>query len=1151
MSSPEVIKLVVIGDGAVGKTCLLISYANNRFPEDYIPTVFDNYVVNLTAGDRNIELGLWDTAGQEEYDKLRPLSYANANWYPEVMHFCPDVPQILVGTKSDTRDDRGVIDKLDSQNQKPVTVEQGNDLARKIKAIKYMECSAKTSQNLKQVFDEAINGSVGVPLSSSLYPVLATTDTTTTTTTTTSATATSASVTPQTSGSTTPQPNTPPTTAAALKQQEVSPIYDPERSFTLSEFKDTLLRLLDMTSHHQDWPLFLSKVFTPSLGLSSHMNNESLKYSRTRLVIDRLLENYLNHFLPLDRNNDTPSSQRQSLCFFKILAECYLGHTVPKYTTARTPHDANYIFSINIEHSEIYSELAMKLVTHLHRFIKAQPSSTYSLQMAESIRYPIFMYIVSYFENLDATRQPAVSPDSVLSIWLNYLTPWSHSSPTKDKRSAIHSTLHFLDNSSMSSSSSSSSSGSQHQSNGAPIIESFVVDNFYLYSYIYTVFLSRVLVCYDFKESSRLRSSRSSGIHRVLDLFSSPALLSLLRRINLHHVVLCRYGSLQAIPVAAIESENLSRDILNNLDKQINLFDLRDNIWSISMFSAKISEEAKVFANRYASYSRLHKDYIADKLSVIHNCMIVVSDIVATPLKPTARETIKSLMPRRNSDGTLSDDGRKQIYDGTKVCRQLDDAVRYPSSLRNPITSAEFGLPIKMVYKYTDNKQIRELSRFVFRKDVLLKASLALLLAYINLSDLKQLLDQVESGGSHYSEGSQPVADMTVEVKKVVKLSLPITEDQIKLLVESAVRAPYGKGTETIVDTDVRKSVAMDLGMAGQKIKANLYKMLVYDEGAFFLPHKDTEKENNMFGGDLVIRHGQHSSVVSLENNDPATIRYCAFYADCEHEVKPVTKGNRVCLVYNLCRTGKRPADEKVDIDSMIKSHNTVEPIRQCIKRAFNNVAQKKLVVLLEHSYPLKGFSAKKLKGKDSITANLLSGIAHKLGLEAAVGIVSILEEGTLYHDEAKAKDVPKSGLVVHDDEYNRQVMTDDDTYFTVQLCAVSAMNGGASSIGESIMVHDGEIFPDDGLKGAPPAKRLVTEITGNTGSQYEKLYQVAAVVLINTGGFVGDNEEAKQQVVDGTNVEESTTTATTTTNTDDNDDEEIDTQATKKQKKE
>jgi len=172
----ETIKLVVIGDGAVGKTCLLISYANNRFPEDYIPTVFDNYVVNLTAGDRNIELGLWDTAGQEEYDRLRPLSYANANvflicfslvnpvsfenvsakWYPEVMHFCPEVPQILVGTKLDARSDQGLLEKLKGQGQRPVTTELGQELARKIKAVKYMECSAKTSEGLKAVFDEAI-----------------------------------------------------------------------------------------------------------------------------------------------------------------------------------------------------------------------------------------------------------------------------------------------------------------------------------------------------------------------------------------------------------------------------------------------------------------------------------------------------------------------------------------------------------------------------------------------------------------------------------------------------------------------------------------------------------------------------------------------------------------------------------------------------------------------------------------------------------------------------------------------------------------------------------------------------------------------------------------------------------------------------------
>jgi len=165
-----------VGDGAVGKTCLLISYANNRFPKEYVPTVFDNYVVNLTAGDETIELGLWDTAGQEEYDRIRPLSYGNADvfllcfsvvgptsyenvtskWFNEIRHYCPQTPILLIGTKTDLRNDDDTIGSLKKMNQHPVTTPQGEELARKLKVVQYLECSAYTGDNLKVVFDTAV-----------------------------------------------------------------------------------------------------------------------------------------------------------------------------------------------------------------------------------------------------------------------------------------------------------------------------------------------------------------------------------------------------------------------------------------------------------------------------------------------------------------------------------------------------------------------------------------------------------------------------------------------------------------------------------------------------------------------------------------------------------------------------------------------------------------------------------------------------------------------------------------------------------------------------------------------------------------------------------------------------------------------------------
>ena len=180
----QTLKCVVVGDGAVGKTCLLISYTTNQFPADYVPTVFDNYAVTVMIGDEPYTLGLFDTAGQEDYDRLRPLSYPSTDvflvcfsvisppsfenvkekWFPEVHHHCPGVPCLVVGTQIDLRDDKVIIEKLQRQGLRPITSEQGSRLARELKAVKYVECSALTQRGLKNVFDEAIVAALEPPV---------------------------------------------------------------------------------------------------------------------------------------------------------------------------------------------------------------------------------------------------------------------------------------------------------------------------------------------------------------------------------------------------------------------------------------------------------------------------------------------------------------------------------------------------------------------------------------------------------------------------------------------------------------------------------------------------------------------------------------------------------------------------------------------------------------------------------------------------------------------------------------------------------------------------------------------------------------------------------------------------------------------------
>mmetsp|Transcript_15573 Transcript_15573/g.39774 ORF Transcript_15573/g.39774 Transcript_15573/m.39774 type:complete len:144 (-) Transcript_15573:42-473(-) len=132
MSQPLEVKCVVVGDGAVGKTCMLICYTEGKFPKEYVPTVFDNYEATIFVEGKEVKFSLWDTAGQEGYARIRTLSYPKTDifllcfsvanypsyvnckdrWYGEIRHHCPNVPIILVGTKIDLRNDQETLEEL-------------------------------------------------------------------------------------------------------------------------------------------------------------------------------------------------------------------------------------------------------------------------------------------------------------------------------------------------------------------------------------------------------------------------------------------------------------------------------------------------------------------------------------------------------------------------------------------------------------------------------------------------------------------------------------------------------------------------------------------------------------------------------------------------------------------------------------------------------------------------------------------------------------------------------------------------------------------------------------------------------------------------------------------------------------------------------
>jgi predicted 2-oxoglutarate/Fe(II)-dependent dioxygenase YbiX len=226
-------------------------------------------------------------------------------------------------------------------------------------------------------------------------------------------------------------------------------------------------------------------------------------------------------------------------------------------------------------------------------------------------------------------------------------------------------------------------------------------------------------------------------------------------------------------------------------------------------------------------------------------------------------------------------------------------------------------------------------------------------------------------------------------VDAIGEIALPISKADARRLIKRSRQAPYGRGEETIVDADVRRvwqmepdefrlenpkwpsfvrdvttSVKSEFGVK-QRVTAELYKLLIYEKGSFFVPHRDTEKAHRMFatlviclpskheGGQLIVSHAGQSHVVDFSGpTSNYELQYAAFYADCQHEIRPVTNGYRVCLVYNLAVSGRKNQPAAPEFSDAIESAtNAVESI-------FEENDQRDMIVLpLLHQYTEAGLA--------------------------------------------------------------------------------------------------------------------------------------------------------------------------------------------------
>jgi predicted 2-oxoglutarate/Fe(II)-dependent dioxygenase YbiX len=385
---------------------------------------------------------------------------------------------------------------------------------------------------------------------------------------------------------------------------------------------------------------------------------------------------------------------------------------------------------------------------------------------------------------------------------------------------------------------------------------------------------------------------------------------------------------------------------------------------------------------------------------------------------------------------------------------------------------------------------------------------------------LAKILPTIRRHGDFYATGTMEMFAPNLEIDGVGRVSLPLLPVQAEQLVAVATRAPYGRGEETVVDTNVRRTWQIDadcvhisgrhwmqtldaivakaaagLGVTGP-VSGELYKLLIYDAGSFFVEHRDTEKTPGMFatlvivlpsdysGGTLLVRHRDREVCLDLRSPDPSEVAFAAFYSDCVHEMRPVTSGHRLTLVYNMVRArkAKEKAPKPPSYERELAEVTALLQRWVSGKDLPSDDSPEKLIYPLEHAYTPAELAFDRLKNADAAVAGLLVAAAEKAACDIHVALVSIEENGSAEYSGYGGR---------YDEEFEV-----GEVFNRTQTVSDWRLPDGSKPALNALPFEENELCPPNALEDAEPDEEAFHEATGNEGATFERTYRRAAIVI-------------------------------------------------------